>query len=56
MDIRTLLITPFLSLRKENKNAEARQAFVKSLELNPNRIWVKQQLNKTPIVDPIKVK
>ncbi len=37
-----------LSLRKENKNAEARQAFVKSLELNPNRIWVKQQLDKTP--------
>ena len=37
-----------LSLRKENKNAEARQAFGKSLELNPNRIWVKQQLDKTP--------
>ena len=37
-----------LSLRKENKNAEARQAFQKSLELNPNRIWVKQQLEKTP--------
>jgi tetratricopeptide (TPR) repeat protein len=37
-----------LSLRKENKNADARQAFGKSLELNPNRIWVKQQLDKTP--------
>jgi len=37
-----------LSLRKENKNAEARQAFQKSLELNPNRVWVKQQLEKTP--------
>ena len=37
-----------LSLRKENKNAEARQAFEKSMELNPNRIWVKQQLDKTP--------
>jgi tetratricopeptide (TPR) repeat protein len=37
-----------LSLRKENQNAEARQAFGKSLELNPNRIWVKQQLDKTP--------
>jgi tetratricopeptide (TPR) repeat protein len=37
-----------LSLRKENKNAEARQAFGKSLELNPNRTWVKQQLDKTP--------
>jgi tetratricopeptide (TPR) repeat protein len=37
-----------LSLRKENKNADARQAFQKSLELNPHRIWVKQQLDKTP--------
>jgi tetratricopeptide (TPR) repeat protein len=37
-----------LSLRKEKKDAEARQAFAKSLELNPNRIWVKQQLDKTP--------
>jgi tetratricopeptide (TPR) repeat protein len=37
-----------LSLRKDNKNAEAREAFGKSLELNPNRIWVKQQLDKTP--------
>jgi tetratricopeptide (TPR) repeat protein len=38
-----------LSLRKENRNAEARQAFAKSLELNPNRIWTKQQLEKTPV-------
>ena len=37
-----------LSLRKENRDAEARQAFVKSLELNPNRVWTKQQLEKTP--------
>jgi tetratricopeptide (TPR) repeat protein len=37
-----------LSLRKQNKNAEARQAFQKSLDLNPHRIWVKQQLEKTP--------
>src|SRR6185369_6928429 len=37
-----------LSLRKENRDAEARQAFVKSLELNPNRVWAKQQLEKTP--------
>jgi tetratricopeptide (TPR) repeat protein len=37
-----------LSLRKQNKNAEAREAFAKALELNPNRIWVKQQLDKTP--------
>jgi tetratricopeptide (TPR) repeat protein len=38
-----------LSLRKENRNAEARQAFAKSLELNPNRIWAKEQLDKTPV-------
>ncbi|MGA2116222.1 MAG: tetratricopeptide repeat protein [Bryobacteraceae bacterium] len=37
-----------LSLRKENKDAEARQAFEKSLALNPNSLWVKQQLSKTP--------
>jgi tetratricopeptide (TPR) repeat protein len=38
-----------LSLRKENRDAEARQAFTKSLELNPNRLWTKQQLEKTPV-------
>jgi tetratricopeptide (TPR) repeat protein len=37
-----------VSLRKDGKDAEARQAFTKSLELNPNRVWVKQQLEKTP--------
>ena len=37
-----------LSLRKENRDAEARRAFAKSLELNPNRIWAKEQLEKTP--------
>src|ERR1019366_4974162 len=37
-----------LSLRKENRDAEGRQAFAKSLELNPNRVWTKQQLEKTP--------
>ncbi|MEO8595500.1 MAG: tetratricopeptide repeat protein [Candidatus Solibacter sp.] len=37
-----------LSLRKENRDSEARQAFTKSLELNPNRVWAKQQLDKTP--------
>ena len=37
-----------LCLRKQNKNAEAREAFGKAIELNPNRIWVKQQLDKTP--------
>ena len=37
-----------LSLRKENRDDEARKAFNKSLELNPNRTWAKQQLEKTP--------
>jgi tetratricopeptide (TPR) repeat protein len=37
-----------VSLRKENKDAPARQALTKALELNPNRVWVKQQLDKTP--------
>ena len=37
-----------LALRKEHHNAEARQAFEKSLQLDPARIWVKQQLEKTP--------
>jgi tetratricopeptide (TPR) repeat protein len=37
-----------LSLRKENRDAEARQAFQHSLELNPGRAWAKQQLDKTP--------
>jgi len=36
-----------LTLRKQNKDAEARQAFQKSLELNPRRVWAKQQLEKT---------
>ena len=36
-----------MSLRKENKNVEARQAFSKSLELNPRRVWATQQLEKT---------
>lgn len=36
-----------MGLRKQNKNSEARQAFGKSLELNPRRAWTKQQLEKT---------
>lgn len=34
--------------RKLNHYTEARQAFQKSLELNPHRVWTKQQLEKTP--------
>lgn len=37
-----------IALRKANRNADARKALAKSLELNPNRIWAKQQLEKTP--------
>ena len=37
-----------LSLRKAHRNADARQAFQKSMELNPRRIWAKEQLEKTP--------
>jgi tetratricopeptide (TPR) repeat protein len=37
-----------IALRKLNRNAEARQALAKALELNPNRVWAKQQLEKTP--------
>lgn len=37
-----------VALRKANKNADARKAFEQSLKLNPNRVWAKQQLEKTP--------
>ena len=37
-----------VALRKANQTVEARQALQKSVELNPNRIWAKQQLDKTP--------
>ena len=37
-----------LAMRKSGRNADARKAFSKSLELNPNRVWTKQQLDKVP--------
>jgi tetratricopeptide (TPR) repeat protein len=37
-----------LALRKANRNADARKAFEQSLKLNPNRLWARQQLEKTP--------
>ena len=37
-----------LALRKANRNADARKAFTHSLELDPERVWTKQQLDKTP--------
>lgn len=36
------------ALRKKNANAEARKALEKALQLNPNRVWAKQLLEKTP--------
>jgi tetratricopeptide (TPR) repeat protein len=38
-----------LALRKEHHNAEARQAFSKSLELDPHRVWAREQFDKTPV-------
>lgn len=37
-----------VTLRKVNRDAEARVALNRALELNPNRVWIKQQLDKTP--------
>ena len=37
-----------LALRKQHKNAEARQAFEKARRLDPGRVWIKVQLDKTP--------
>jgi tetratricopeptide (TPR) repeat protein len=36
-----------VALRKSNRDADARQALRRALELEPNRLWAKQQLNKT---------
>lgn len=37
-----------LALRKMHRNGEARQALQKAIDLDPQRIWLKQQLEKTP--------
>ncbi|HEU0124631.1 MAG TPA: tetratricopeptide repeat protein [Bryobacteraceae bacterium] len=37
-----------LAYRKGNRIAEARQALQKAKSLNPERIWIQQQLEKTP--------
>ena len=36
-----------IALRRADLPEEARKAIAKSLELNPNRMWAKQQLDKT---------
>jgi tetratricopeptide (TPR) repeat protein len=35
-------------LHKANRNADARQSFTEALKLDPDRLWAKQQLDKTP--------
>lgn len=37
-----------IALKKQQRNAEAREAFIKSLQLDPDRVWTKDQLAKTP--------
>lgn len=37
-----------VALRKIRRNAAARKAFEKALQLDPNRLWAKQELAKTP--------
>jgi tetratricopeptide (TPR) repeat protein len=37
-----------IALRQLHRNAEAYRSIARSLELNPGRIWAKQQLAKTP--------
>ena len=37
-----------ITLKKQNRNAEARQALQQALAIDPNRMWAKQELDKTP--------
>jgi tetratricopeptide (TPR) repeat protein len=37
-----------IALRKLNRNEEAHKALAKAAELDPARVWAKQQLEKTP--------
>lgn len=37
-----------IALRRTNQDEESRKAIAKSIELNPDRLWAKQQLEKTP--------
>jgi tetratricopeptide (TPR) repeat protein len=37
-----------LALRKLHRNGEARQALQKAIDLDPQRVWLKEQLEKTP--------
>jgi tetratricopeptide (TPR) repeat protein len=37
-----------IALKKEHQNAQAREALAKSLQLDPDRAWTRDQLEKTP--------
>ncbi len=37
-----------ITLRKANRDAEARKSFERALQLDPHRLWAKEQLSKTP--------
>lgn len=37
-----------IALRRTNQEDEAHKAIAKSIELNPKRVWARQQLDKTP--------
>ena len=37
-----------IALRKANRNTEARQALQRALQIDPNRVWAKQELDKIP--------
>lgn len=37
-----------IALRKANRNADSRKALARAVELNPNRVFARQQLEKTP--------
>jgi len=38
-----------IALRKTNRNREARKEFERAAKLNPSRVWVREQLAKTPL-------
>ncbi|MBV9759305.1 MAG: tetratricopeptide repeat protein [Acidobacteriaceae bacterium] len=38
-----------VALRKANRDPEARQDLQKALQLDPDRVWAKDQLGKTPV-------
>jgi len=38
-----------IALKKQHRNAQARDALSKSLQYDPDRLWTKDQLQKTPV-------